>query len=251
LAQAPNSSIPFLKQHVKPAAPVDPGRLDQLLVDLSSESFQCRQRATQELEKSGPVARTALEKLRDSQPALEVSRRVERLLALMDVVGGEMLRDLRAIDALEQMGTVEVLPILEALAKGAPGAPQTRHARSALERCNSAADDAIKDRKRMQGTWKVLSSEYPGKKETNKDETWIIAGDRIAFQRSGQAQDSCTFKLDPGQEPAAFDGTGRRGIYCFDGPRLVLCWTAGKEERPKEFAAKEQQALWVLQKKEP
>ncbi len=48
--------------------------------------------------------------------------------------GAEILRELRALEVLEQAGTDQARQVLEALAKGAPEAHLTQGAKAALER---------------------------------------------------------------------------------------------------------------------
>jgi hypothetical protein len=63
---------------------------------------------------------------------------VERLLQKMSgqSAGGELLRQLRAVELLESLGSAEARQVLETLAKGAPGARLTKEARAALDRLN-------------------------------------------------------------------------------------------------------------------
>jgi hypothetical protein len=56
-------------------------------------------------------------------------------------VEGESLRRLRAVEALEQIGTPAARELLEVLAKGTPDAGLTWEAREALERLKRAPRD--------------------------------------------------------------------------------------------------------------
>jgi hypothetical protein len=109
---------------------------------LDSDVFTVRDKATKELRKLGELAEPAYRKALAARPALEMSRRLQELL---DDVGqqqwrpsAEDLRQLRAIEALERIGTPEARRLLETLASGANGARQTREARAALQRLPSA-----------------------------------------------------------------------------------------------------------------
>jgi hypothetical protein len=74
-----------------------------------------------------PLLREALAK----SPSPETRRRIESLLSLPRLVRlPQHLRSIRAIQALEQIGTPAAQQILQRLAAGAPDAPETRGAKS-------------------------------------------------------------------------------------------------------------------------
>jgi RNA polymerase sigma factor (sigma-70 family) len=136
LRSAQAQSAGFLKDHVRPAEPADPQRVARLVADLDDNSFEVRQKATVELEQFGDLAETELRKVLQAGPSLEVQQRVERLLQKLSgqTAGGEMLRELRAVELLESIGGSEARQVLEVLAKGATGARLTKDAQSALDR---------------------------------------------------------------------------------------------------------------------
>jgi WD40 repeat protein len=135
LAALPEA-VPFLKARLRPAEPVDPRRLEKLLAALGSAQYAAREQATRELERLGDLAGQALRKLLAGQPALETRRRIEALLHKLDgpVTAPEVLRGLRAIEALERVGSAGARDLLRALAAGAPGHRITAEARAALDR---------------------------------------------------------------------------------------------------------------------
>jgi hypothetical protein len=142
LAAMPDRAVPLLRERVRPAAPpLDPRLIDRWIADLESDRFDSRQRATLELEKAGRQAEKALVAALKNKPSLEMSRRVERLLARLQEKGlaPEPVRVARAIEALEQMEAPEARPLLEMLAKGLPGATVTEEAEAALTRLAKAA----------------------------------------------------------------------------------------------------------------
>ncbi len=70
-----------------------------------------------------------------SSLALVTRRRLELLLKAMHEVSlPEELRLLRAVQALELIGTAEAQTLLQSLAKGVAAARQTREAKESLER---------------------------------------------------------------------------------------------------------------------
>jgi WD40 repeat protein len=135
-AWAPKKAVPFLRDRVKPAPPADVKKIDQWIADLDSASFPKRSKAIEELEKLGELAIPALKKTLASTVALETRRRIEPLLEKLTTgnLSVEQVRTVRAIEALEKMGTAEARELLETLSQGAAGALTTRHAQAAIDR---------------------------------------------------------------------------------------------------------------------
>jgi WD40 repeat protein len=136
LVASPKESVPFLAEKLKPVAEVDGKRVEALIAAFDSEKFAEREKASEELAKLGEAAEPGLKKLLAGQPTAEAKRRAEELL---DKLGGvvtnpEQLRTLRAIEALEHIGTPEAKQILDKLANGAAGARETEDARRSLQR---------------------------------------------------------------------------------------------------------------------
>jgi hypothetical protein len=136
LAGDPKRAVPVLAERLKPAAPIDPQKLGQWVADLESDRFAVRQEASANLVKAGEQAVPALQKVLASQPTIETRKRVEGLLDKLTggVLTAEQLRLVRAVEALERMGTAEAREVLRGLAGGAAGALPTREARAALDR---------------------------------------------------------------------------------------------------------------------
>jgi hypothetical protein len=128
-------AVSFLKKHVHPVPAVDAKRIAQLLVDLDSESFNVREKATKELRELGDLSEPALRATLSAQPSPELRRRAEALLAQLDPSRSPaLLRSLRAVESLEHLATPEARQLLEQLAAGAPEARLTREAKATLER---------------------------------------------------------------------------------------------------------------------
>jgi hypothetical protein len=133
---ASKEAVPFLDKHLAPAAPADPKRVAGLIRDLDDDRIAVRKKATVELGSYGELAEAPLRKALDGKPSLEVRRRLEYLLQRIEqqIVGGESLRAVRAVEALEQMGTAEARRLLEKLARGTPEARLTQEAKASLVR---------------------------------------------------------------------------------------------------------------------
>jgi WD40 repeat protein len=137
LSTAPKQAVALVKEKIKPAPGVDDKRIDKLIADLESDKFLERQKATKELEKFGELAEPALQKSVQNLKALEAKRRVEKLLSQIandQTPSADVVRALRAVQVLGQIGTPEARTELERLAKGAAGDKLTRSAEGALRR---------------------------------------------------------------------------------------------------------------------
>jgi hypothetical protein len=125
-------AVGFLRERVKPVAAPAPGALTRLVADVGSERFSVRERAFSELEKVGELAGPAVRVALERPLPLELRRRLEKLLD--GSLSPERLRELRALEVLERLGTPEARGVLRGLAGGAPGARLTREAKGSLER---------------------------------------------------------------------------------------------------------------------
>jgi hypothetical protein len=96
-----------------------------------------REAASKELGRLGEAVEPALRATLAGKPSSEVRSRCERLLE--SLAKGELdadgLRNLRAVQVLEQIGTPEASAVLKGLAGGAPGR-LSREAKLALEVLN-------------------------------------------------------------------------------------------------------------------
>jgi WD40 repeat protein len=136
LTASGTEAVRFLTSRVRPASDEDARTVRRLLADLDSDEFAVRERATREMEKLGAEAEPALRQALAGPLSLEVRRRVERMLRSPARTrwSAQMLRRLRAVQALERAGTPAARQALAALARGAPDARLTEEARAALER---------------------------------------------------------------------------------------------------------------------
>jgi WD40 repeat protein len=137
LAGAGNLAVPFMQERIKPPVGVPAKRLEQLLVDLDSPSFEVRNKASEQLQKLGELAEPALRQALTAQPALELRQRLEKLLEdapSFRVPAPDQLQALRSVQVLERIGTAAAQEVLQVLARGAQGARLTAEAQAAVDR---------------------------------------------------------------------------------------------------------------------
>jgi WD40 repeat protein len=141
LGRKPHEATAMLGRHLLPSPARDVRRIRQLVADLDSDTLATRQHAFKELRKLSPLANPELRKAMDNRPSAEVRRSVRALLAFpqRDDEDPERLREVRAIQALERIGSPEARALLKKLAMGEPVAPRTRDAREALQRLEQRA----------------------------------------------------------------------------------------------------------------
>src|SRR5262249_7093184 len=118
---SPERSVAWLRKHVQPAAAPDPKAVEQWIANLNSNEFTTREQATRDLEKAGELVIPSLNKALKKDPPPEARRRLEDLLGRLQStqkLSADILRALRAVEVLEQAGTLEARRLLEELAHG-------------------------------------------------------------------------------------------------------------------------------------
>jgi tricorn protease-like protein len=140
LAGTPGQALPLLRNRLQPVAAPDSKRLAQLIAGLDSDEFDVREQCTRELKELDESARPGLRKLLGERPSAEARQRAEQLLADLDQPANfpQRLRFLRAIEALEHIGSTDARQLLEKLAGGLPEAQVTREAAACLRRMSRA-----------------------------------------------------------------------------------------------------------------
>lgn len=136
LAATPEETVRFLRARLRPARLVDSKQLERWILDLESERFEARERATQELIRSGVLVEAALRAVLDKRPGLETRRRVEQILEKIrgPITSRETLQSVRAVEVLERVGTPVAQNVLKAIATGAPEAFVTQEAKASMAR---------------------------------------------------------------------------------------------------------------------
>ena len=136
LMAAPRQAVALLDKRLQAVPAIDAAAIARLLADLDDERFELRERASQRLAEVGEAAREALEKAKG--PSAEAERRIERLRNQLDgSASGEYLRQVRAVEVLESIGTEEARAILKRVVGGEPRATLTREAKAALGRLDA------------------------------------------------------------------------------------------------------------------
>jgi WD40 repeat protein len=140
LLAAPDGTLAWLREHLRPAKALDKGVVTQHLAGLGAKEFRVRDKAQAELRKLGDPVLPFLEQQLQASNSLEVKRRLEILLAELKAQGPtpEDRRGLRAVIVLEYLGSPAARQFLQTLAGGAPEALLTREARAALRRLQAA-----------------------------------------------------------------------------------------------------------------
>src|SRR5205814_1501697 len=105
---------------LRPAPAVDSGRLERWLRGLESDRFVERERATTALERLGDAAVPYLRRALAGTPAPETRRRLEHLLEKLEPLSRtpQRVREVRAVEVLERIGTPGARALLQALAGG-------------------------------------------------------------------------------------------------------------------------------------
>ncbi len=123
LAATPAQALPFLNQHLKPAMALNLGNVNRQLADLEGSTFKVREKAMADLLQLDTSVVPFIDKALASMRPLEVQLRLKKIRdqltsrLLMD----EALRQFRAVEVLEHIGTPEARRLLERLARGVAG----------------------------------------------------------------------------------------------------------------------------------
>ena len=128
LASAPEQAVGLFKERLKPLPEPDLKKVPRLLADLDNDAFAVREAATRELAQFGPLVAELLQKTLAGKPPIEVQRRVELVLSEIQQypIPSEQLRQLRAIQVLEWLGTPVAADRIEVLARPRDPAAYTR-----------------------------------------------------------------------------------------------------------------------------
>jgi hypothetical protein len=139
LIAAPRQAVTLLKERLLPAPPRDVKLIRGLIEELDSEQFSRRDAAAKELAKLCYLAEPELRETLKTTRSFEVRRQVLDLLKFptATIVEPGYVRQLRAIQLLERIGSREAREVLKTVASGEPLAKITHEARAALNRLDS------------------------------------------------------------------------------------------------------------------
>jgi hypothetical protein len=144
LVRAPKDSLPYLKKHLRPAPRPEAATVRRLLGELDHDRFVVRAKAEAELERLGVLVLAELELALKQGNPLEKQRRLEGLVrkarkAAEPFRSAEQVRDWRALEVLERIGTMEARQLVRELAAGAPAAPLSTAAEAVRARLEARA----------------------------------------------------------------------------------------------------------------
>jgi WD40 repeat protein len=136
LAADPAKAVTLLRDRLKPVSVPDDAALDRLVAELDSPMFAVRTRAAAEMDRLGPAIALGVVVRLAKVESLELRRRLEQYLDKHDrgVPPPEALRQLRAVELLEHLGTPAARALLRDLAGGSPVVRLTQDAAAALRR---------------------------------------------------------------------------------------------------------------------
>jgi WD40 repeat protein len=138
LVQSPTKSVAYLKTHLKPIESLSNAKIHQLIRDLDHANFAIRKKAFGELDDNSEQVEEQLQKELKNSPSSEVQNAITRILENLKKSrtnpNRNALRQIRAVQALEYIGTEEAKELLQGLSKGAPKALLTQEAQEALGR---------------------------------------------------------------------------------------------------------------------
>jgi WD40 repeat protein len=131
LVRSGDQGLKVLQARLRPVKAADPKQVAALLGNLDSKEFAQREQAARALEELGEAAEKALRDALAANPNLDLRQRILRLLEIRDQA---VLRTVRAIEAVEHIGTAEARQVLELLSQDAPNPRVAEAARAALMR---------------------------------------------------------------------------------------------------------------------
>lgn len=134
LAATPEKALPLLASRLQPVAAVNKAEVTKLIQSLDDIVARNREQAARVLAQLGEQISPELRHRLEENPSAEARSQIGAILSgWSSPPKGELLRVIRAIQALRMIGTPAARQILEKLTAGAPNARETVVARDALE----------------------------------------------------------------------------------------------------------------------
>jgi WD40 repeat protein len=141
IAAAGEQAVTFVSNHLRPQPPADARLVGRWIAELDHPNFLVRERATTALMAVADQAEDALRAALERTRSAEVRQRLRRLLAAPAEAewAPDRLREHRAVEVLELIGTPAARQSLAAVAEGAPGSFLGREAAASGRRLDSLA----------------------------------------------------------------------------------------------------------------
>jgi hypothetical protein len=134
LAATGGQAVAKARKELQPAKAVDDKAIARLIAQLDNDSFEVREKASDELKKAGDLAWPALRKVLAGEAPLETKARAGELLELQFNPDPGRLRLIRSLELLEHIGNKEARALLQTLTNGAARAWLTQEATRILRR---------------------------------------------------------------------------------------------------------------------
>jgi hypothetical protein len=136
LVSSPQRAVAFLGNQLQSTNLPDANRMERLLVDLDDKRFQVREKASKELEALAEFAAPALRKTLAGKQSPEVRQRLTAALDRLDDArpSPELVRQIRAVEALESIANPEAWRLLDKLAAGSTETRLMQEAKAAAGR---------------------------------------------------------------------------------------------------------------------
>jgi RNA polymerase sigma factor (sigma-70 family) len=135
LVHGGDSSVAFLTERLRPPAPLDKRLINQLLDDLDSRQFATRERAMTELRRLGEDVIPSLRRaMTEADHSAEFASRAGGLIEELALPSPDRLREYRALEALEYIGSSGAESLLKKIAEGAVTSQVARAAAASAER---------------------------------------------------------------------------------------------------------------------
>jgi hypothetical protein len=129
----PVPALALLRERLRQTKP-DPGLLSHQLAQLSAADSRARDRATEALKGYGDLIRAELTAEASRATSPEARAGLVGLLNHLDTMTPDRVRVVRAVEAVEGMGTADAIALLREWARGPAGMLLTDEARAALDR---------------------------------------------------------------------------------------------------------------------
>jgi WD40 repeat protein len=132
----PKKTVAFFWERLRPEPLIAAGRIQSWLVDLDSPRYAVRERAHRELLSHFDQTENELRKCLTESISVEKRNRINRIIdaSFAAIPEPDQLRDLRAIEVLEQIGTPEAREVLQSIAKSDVPTRISRDAAESLKR---------------------------------------------------------------------------------------------------------------------